>query len=204
VAKITQNNGRDWAPLTSGISTSKNAGVVECGRWIVLHHGRIQILIIKSDQDVMSINSNSFIAVAQNRLISVHLGRVLLGSTVSGNLVPWTRLPFLISWVLRVLLKKTFFGWFGWSTFSTSLELGWNCWRSICVIISYVTVACVRLFARATRRIWTENVWESHVTIEKCQPYQLPRSYSSSRKVPIPFDSAIEQTREAIPLALKQ
>ena len=43
----------------------------------------IQILKIKSERDVASTNSNSFIAVVP-KLVSVHLGRVLLASTVSG------------------------------------------------------------------------------------------------------------------------
>jgi len=46
---------------------------------MVLRHEWIQILII----NVTSINSNPFIAVVP-KLVSVHLGRVLLGSTVSG------------------------------------------------------------------------------------------------------------------------
>ena len=35
----------------------------------------------------------------------------------------------------RVPLKKAVFGWFAWSTFSTSFKPGWNGWKSICVII---------------------------------------------------------------------
>ena len=50
---------------------------------IVLHHGWIQILKIKSGQHVTSINSNPCIAVMP-KLVSVHSGRVLLGSTVAG------------------------------------------------------------------------------------------------------------------------
>ena len=47
--------------------------------------------------------------------------------------------PFLVGWVscfiFGVLVGKTVFGWFGWSTVSTSLKPGWNGWKSICLII---------------------------------------------------------------------
>ena len=64
------------------------------------------------------------------------VGRVLVSTNVY-NRILYIRSCAIAYWdqrlveLFRVLLPKNVFGWFGCSTFSTRIKLGWNGWKSI-------------------------------------------------------------------------
>ena len=109
--------------------------------------------------------SGGFITDLWNACFQFHcqvLAHSLSCSAMLGPKLNYVCVPFLNGWVFPCsAFGKTVFSWFGWSTFSTGLNRGWNSWKNICMIW-----ACVSTISR------TNQKWLEKCSVDKHRHYQ--------------------------------